>query len=198
MGDAPRELVLIRHGETEWTITGQHTGRTDIPLTAAGNHEAKLLASRLAGRRFATVLTSPLQRAADTCRLAGFGDVAEITEDLLEWDYGDYEAMTTAQIREVRPTWTLWNDGVPRGEDARRVGQRVDRVLQRIRASDGNALLFAHGHVLRVLAARWLGLAPSKGRLFALRPATLSVLGYERETPVIRTWGDDHHLRPAD
>lgn len=172
--------------------------RTDIPLTAAGNQEAKLLAFRLAGRRFAIVLTSPLQRAADTCRLAGFGDVAEITEDLLEWDYGDYEAMTTAQIRELRPTWTLWDDGVPRGEDARGVGRRVDRVLHRIRASDGDALLFAHGHVLRVLAARWLGLAPSEGRLFALRPATLSVLGYERETPVIRTWGDDHYLRPAD
>ena len=188
MSTRPPEVVLVRHGETEWTLSGQHTGRTDIPLTELGREEARALAAGLAERRFALVLTSPLARAAETCRLSGFGGQAAERDELMEWDYGAYEGRKTLEIREEHPGWTLWNHGVPEGETAAQVGARVDRVIAEVRAAAGDVVLFAHGHVLRVLAARWLGLDAEAGRLFALDPATLSVLGYERETPVIRSW----------
>ncbi|MGH9280853.1 MAG: histidine phosphatase family protein [Acidimicrobiales bacterium] len=179
---------LIRHGETEWTISGQHTGRTDVPLTEHGREQARHVARELEGQKFATVLSSPLSRALETCRLAGLGEHVETTDELLEWDYGDYEGVTTAEIRKTRPRWSLWLDGAPGGETAAAVGQRVDRVIEEVRRLDGDAALCAHGHVLRVLTARWLGLPPTEGRLFALEPASLSVLGYEREQPVIQRW----------
>jgi probable phosphoglycerate mutase len=182
------ELVLIRHGETEWSRDGRHTGSTDVPLTDEGRRQAELVGSWLAGRDFARVLTSPLSRALETCRLAGFGDRAEPREELLEWDYGAYEGLTTPQIRERRPDWYLWRDGCPGGELAADVGRRVDRVVADLREADADAAVFAHGHVLRVLTARWLGLDPEKGALFALATATLSALGWERETAVIRVW----------
>ncbi len=202
----PPEVVLVRHGETEWTITGQHTGFTDIPLTERGRDQARRLQHSLAGRHFSRVLSSPLIRALETCRLAGLDDAVETTDDLLEWDYGDYEGRTTVEIRKKRRQWSLWLDGAPGGESAASVGTRVDRIIEEIRdgaspggrgaavvpeprgAGTGDVALFAHGHVLRVLAARWLGLPPGEGRLFALHPATVSVLGYERETPVIVHW----------
>jgi broad specificity phosphatase PhoE len=182
------EVVLVRHGETEWSRSGQHTGRTDIALTERGRREAQAVGAALKDRPFALVLTSPLGRAAETCRLAGFGHRAVQRDELMEWDYGAYEGRKTVDIRKEHPGWTLWCDGVPDGETANQVGARADRVIGELRAVDGDALLFAHGHVLRVLAARWLGLEPEAGRLFALDPATISALGYERETPVIRLW----------
>ena len=188
MADLPHEAVLVRHGETEWSRGGKHTGRTDVPLTERGRDRARAVGEALRGREFALVLTSPLGRALETCRLAGFGERAETRDELMEWDYGAYEGRTTPEIRDERPGWTLWRDGVPDGETIEQVAARVDRVLAEIRSANGDALLFAHGHVLRVLTARWLGLAPEAGALFALDPATLSTLGYERETPVIRLW----------
>jgi len=184
----PLEIVLARHGETDWSRDGRHTGRTDIPLTDLGRRQAEQLRGALAEWSFARVLSSPLERARETCRLAGLADLAEITEDLLEWDYGDYEGITTAQIREQRPDWYLWRDGCPNGERAADVGARVDRVIAAVEGVDGAVALFAHGHVLRVLAARWLGLGPECGALLALGTGTLSVLGYERETRVVRRW----------
>ncbi|MGI8686634.1 MAG: histidine phosphatase family protein [Acidimicrobiales bacterium] len=184
------EAVLVRHGETAWTISGQHTGRTDIPLTDAGRHQAEKLAPRLAQRRFALVLTSPLSRARETCRLAGPGDVAVVSDDVLEWDYGAYDGRTTAEIRAEHPGWSLWTDGVPGGETAADVGRRADRVIQRLRAVEGDSAVFSHGHFLRVLAARWVDLPPTDGRLFALGPASISVLGWEREQPVFSLWND--------
>jgi broad specificity phosphatase PhoE len=181
-------VVLIRHGETEWSRDGRHTGRTDIPLTENGRGQAGLLRDALTGWSFVRVLSSPLGRALETCRLAGLGDGAETTDDLLEWDYGEYEGITTPQIRESRPDWYLWRDGCPGGEQAADVGARVDRVIGAVEGSDGDVALFAHGHVLRVLAARWLGLGPEAGALLALDTGTLSVLGYERETRVLRRW----------
>jgi broad specificity phosphatase PhoE len=182
------EVVLVRHGETEWTRTGQHTGKTDIPLTDEGRRQAELLLGSLSGWRFARVLTSPLSRAADTCRLAGLGDAAEVSDDLLEWDYGDYEGVTTAQIREERPDWNLWRDGCPGGEEPGEVGARADRIVAQLQRLDGDAALFAHGHVLRVLAARWIELGPEWGARLVLTTATLSILGWERETRAIRLW----------
>jgi broad specificity phosphatase PhoE len=182
------EIVLVRHGETEWSRTGRHTGRTDEPLTSLGRRQAEALAGALAGRQFELVLTSPLERAGETARLAGFGDRAQPRDDLAEWDYGDYEGRRTAEIREEHPGWTLFGDGVPDGETVEQVGERADRILAEAASTDGDVVLFAHGHVLRVLAARWLGLDPSAGRLFALDPATLSTLGREREQPVLRVW----------
>jgi broad specificity phosphatase PhoE len=190
MAAPAQEVVLVRHGETEWTRAGKHTGHTDIPLTEAGRREAEAVGQALRGHIFALVLTSPLQRASATCRLAGFGDVAEPRDELKEWDYGAYEGRKTVDIRKERPDWSLWRDGVPDGETPADVAARVDRVVAEVRSVAGDVALFAHGHVLRVLAARWLGLGPEGGRLFALDPATLSVLGYERETPVIRLWNE--------
>jgi broad specificity phosphatase PhoE len=184
------EVVLVRHGETLWSRSGKHTGRTDIPLTEEGRCQSERVGDSLRGRRFALVLASPLQRAAETCRLTGLGDVAVFREELMEWDYGAYEGRTTPEIRAEVPGWSLWRDGVPGGETAADVGRRVDRVIAEVRGVDGDAALFAHGHVLRVLAARWLGLPPTEGRLFALDPATISILGHERETSVIRRWNE--------
>jgi len=184
------ELVLVRHGDTEWSRTGRHTGRTDVALTATGRHEAEAVGRRLAGREFVRVLSSPASRALETCRLAGFGDRAETDADLREWDYGSYEGRTTPEIRAERPDWTLWNDGVPDGEAIADVGARADRVLAELETIAGAVLVFAHGHFLRVLAARWLELAPASGRLFALDPATVGALGYEHEWRVIRRWNE--------
>jgi broad specificity phosphatase PhoE len=182
------EVVLVRHGETEWSRDLRHTGRTDVPLTDAGRREAEMLRGALEGRGFARVLTSPLQRAAETCRLAGLGDAAETTDALLEWDYGEYEGITTKQIRESRPGWFLWRDGCPGGETAAEVGARVDPLVEELAALDGDIAVFSHGHVLRVLTARWLTLSPESGALFALGTGTLSILGFEREVRVIRRW----------
>jgi probable phosphoglycerate mutase len=188
------EIVIVRHGETEWSRTGRHTGRTDVPLSAAGRREAGSIGKRLASRGFVLVLTSPLARAAETCRLAGFGARAETDEDLREWDYGSYEGLTTAEIRARRPGWSVLTDGAPDGEDAIQVGERADRVLARVRSIRGPVLLFAHGHVSRVLGARWIGLPPDHARLFALATGSLSTLGFERETAVLTCWNDTSHL----
>jgi probable phosphoglycerate mutase len=182
------EIVLARHGETEWSRDRRHTGRTDIPLTENGRRQAAILRDAFAGRTFERVLSSPLSRALETCREAGLGDQAELAGDLCEWDYGEYEGITTAEIRERRPGWNLWRDGCPGGESAKDVGRRVDRVLDSLADLDGDAAVFAHGHVLRVLTARWLGLGPEQGALFKLDTGTLSALGYERETRVITRW----------
>ncbi|HWD08638.1 MAG TPA: histidine phosphatase family protein [Actinomycetota bacterium] len=180
----------IRHGDTEWAESGRHTGRTDVPLTDRGRREAAALAGLLDGHRFALVLTSPLRRATETCKLAGLGDLAQVRPDLMEWDYGDYEGLTTAQINEDRPGWSLWDDGVPGGETVEQVGERVDRVIGEVRATPGDVALFAHGHVLRILTARWLHLAPDVGRCFALSPAGVGILGYEHTDPVIVHWNE--------
>lgn len=182
------EIWLIRHGETEWSLSGQHTGRTDLPLTAAGQRHAEEIGRYLAGRPFALVLTSPLQRARETCRLAGYGGVAQADADLCEWDYGAYEGRTSAQIQESVPDWTIWTSPVPQGETIQQVATRASRVIARAAAAGGDVALFAHGHLLRVLTACWLGLPPDAGRLFALGTASVSVLGYERETRVIARW----------
>ena len=187
-GEQRGELVLARHGETEWSRTGRHTGRTDVPLTEVGRRQASLLAVSLAGRHFERVLSSPLSRALETCRLAGFGDAAETRDELLEWDYGKYDGLTTLEIRHERPGWSLWRDGCPGGETATDVGERADRLLEELREIPGDVALFAHGHVLRVLAARWIGLPAPAGALLALATATVSTLGWERETAVVRLW----------
>ena len=181
---------LVRHGETEWSRLGRHTGRTDVPLTDLGREQAVAVGRRLADHPFAVVLSSPLSRALDTARLAGFGETVETTDDLLEWDYGADEGRTTPEIRQQRPGWTIWRDGPKDGERAEELAARTDRVVARCRVATGDVLVFAHGHVLRVLAARWLGQAPAAGRLYALSTATISVLGWERETPVLERWND--------
>jgi broad specificity phosphatase PhoE len=188
------DLVLARHGETQWSLAGRHTGRSDIPLTANGRRQAELLGTRLHKRSFARILSSPSSRAVETCRIAGFSSLLETSDDLLEWDYGDYEGLRTSDIRRDRPDWTLWRDGVPNGETADEVSLRVDRLIASARAAAGDVALFAHGHILRVLAARWLGVDARKGRWFMLAPATISVLGWEREAPVIARWNDAAHL----
>jgi broad specificity phosphatase PhoE len=189
-------MFLVRHGATAWSQSGQHTGRTDIPLLDEGRQEARSLAPVLSGHQFALVLTSPLSRALETCTLAGLGGRAEVTEDLLEWDYGDYEGRATEDIRVERPGWSLWVDGAVGGETVGAVGRRADRVIERARAADGDTICFAHGHVLRVLAARWLGLPPVGGRMLALDAAALSVLGWEREVPVLVRWNEPSPHRP--
>jgi len=183
-----REIWLIRHGETEWSRSGAHTGRTDLPLTAAGRDNAAAIGRCFKGRGFALVLTSPMQRARDTCRLAGYGDAAQVDPNLCEWDYGDYEGRTTPDIQKDRPGWRLWRDGVPNGETIELVAARAEAVLARTVATDGDAALFAHGHILRILTACWLQLDPRCGSLFELSTASVSRLGYERETRVISCW----------
>ena len=182
------EIWLIRHGETEWSLSGQHTGRTDLPLTAAGERHAAEIGRYLAGRSFALVLTSPLQRARETCKLAGYGDVAQLEPDLQEWDYGAYEGRTSAQIQESVPDWTIWTSPVPQGETIQQVAARATRVIERASKAGGDVALFAHGHLLRILTACWLGLPPGDGKLFALGTASISALGYERDTRVIARW----------
>jgi probable phosphoglycerate mutase len=184
-----RQLWLARHGETEWSSLGRHTGRTDIPLTDTGRAQAVRLGEQLRGGSFALVLTSPLHRAAETARLAGFGD-AVVDPDLQEWDYGDFEGRRTSDIREAYPDWTIWRGPWPGAETLDEVAARADRVIARVRSVDGDVLVFAHGHLLRILAARWLGLPPSAGGLFALSTATLSLLGWERGSPVIERWNE--------
>jgi probable phosphoglycerate mutase len=179
------QLWLVRHGETQWSLSGQHTGRTDIPLTEKGEHQAIQIGRYLKGRNFAVVLTSPLLRARETCRLAGFGEKAKVDLNLREWDYGDYEGRTTQEIRKVRPGWSLWKDGVPGGESIEQVAARAQAVIDDVAGSPGHLLLFAHGHILRVLLCCWLGLPPEDGRLFALVTGTVSMLGYEHEVRVI-------------
>ena len=182
------EVVLVRHGETEWSRMGRHTSHTDVALTDTGRRQAITIGERLRTQDFALVLTSPLSRAADTCLLAGYSDVAHVTDDLREWDYGEYDGRTTADIRREVPGWAVWTHRVPGGETVEQVGARVDRVIELARAAGGDVVLFGHAHALRVLGACWCGLPPVDGRLLALDPATLSVLGYERETPVISRW----------
>lgn len=188
MAFPPLRLVLVRHGETEWSRDGRHTGRTDLPLTEAGVAQAKRVAPLLAGFEFSCVLASPLRRAAETCRLAGLGGRAEVRDELREWDYGEYEGRRTAEIREERPGWVLWRDGCPGGESAADVGARADAVLAALDGTSGDVAVFGHGHMLRVLAARWLELEPAAGARLVLGTATLSVLGWEHEWRVIRTW----------
>jgi broad specificity phosphatase PhoE len=185
-------IYLARHGETAWSVTGQHTGLTDLPLTERGERNALRLGQRLAGSVFAKVLTSPLQRVVRTCELAGFGAVAEVDPDLVEWNYGDYEGLRTAEIHAVRPGWQLFRDGCPNGESPEQIGARADRVVRRVRAVQGNVLIFSSGHFLRVFAARWLGLEPFAGKLFMLDTASLSALSYEHDlsSPAIRFWND--------
>jgi len=185
-------IYLARHGETAWSVTGQHTGLTDLPLTERGERNAMRLGQRLAGSVFAKVLTSPLQRAVRTCELAGFGAAAEVDPDLVEWNYGDYEGLRTAEIHAVRPGWQLFRDGCPNGESPQDVGARADRVVSRVRAFKGDVLIFSSGHFLRVFAARWLGLEPFAGKFFMLDTASLSALSYEHDlsSPAIRLWND--------
>jgi probable phosphoglycerate mutase len=185
-----QKVLLVRHGETEWSLSGQHTGTTDIPLTDNGRNVAKLLKSTLAKQSFALVLSSPLQRARETCELAGLGECAEIDGDLVEWNYGEYEGLTPQQIHLARPGWMLFTDGCPGGESPDQVEARIDRVIARIRAvaGKGNVAVFAHGHLIRAFAARWLGLHAADGRLFLLDPATVNVMSYYRGIPAVKRW----------
>lgn len=189
-------IYLARHGETSWSLSGQHTGLTDLPLTERGERNARRLGERLNGLTFAKVFTSRLQRAARTCELAGFGHIAEVEPDLHEWNYGQYEGRRTVEIHAERPDWQLFRDGCPGGESPEQVGARADRIVSRVRAVEGDVLLFSSGHFLRVFAARWLGLAPGAGRYFLLSTASLSALGYEhnRSEPVIRLWDETRHV----
>ena len=188
MIDPKKEIWLMRHGETEWSAKGMHTSRTDLPLLPSGIKQAEELRDKLKGCKFAMVLVSPMQRARETCRLAGYADVARVTDDLNEWDYGAYEGRTTADIRKDRPTWSLWRDGVVDGESVEQVGIRVQRVIQECLNAKGDVALFAHGHVLRILTAVWLGLTPNRGQLFMLGTGTISILGFEHDYRVIQCW----------
>jgi broad specificity phosphatase PhoE len=192
-------VYLARHGETAWSLSGQHTGRTDLPLTERGENNARALGRRLRGLSFTRVFTSPLKRAARTCELAGFGTAADIDPDLVEWDYGRYEGLRTKEIHAERPDWSLFRDGCPGGESPDQISARADRVIERVRAVPGNVLLFSSGHFLRVLASRWLGLRPAAGQHFVLGTASLSAVGYEhnRAEPAIRLWNEMGHLKPA-
>jgi len=181
-------LSIVRHGATEWSVSGQHTGRTNIPLLPEGELQARATGKLLSDIDFSLVLCSPLERAQRTCELAGLREQAVLEDDLYEWDYGDYEGLTTATIRETQPGWTIWNGPCPNGETIEQVSDRADRVIARVRAQSGNAIVFAHGHILRVLTARWCELAPVEGQRFVLDPATLSLLGWERETPAVLRW----------
>jgi broad specificity phosphatase PhoE len=187
---AEQNLWLVRHGETEWARLGRHTGRTDVPLTETGREQAGTLGRRLGLHAFDLVLTSPLARAAETAALAGFGDAAIVDADLREWDYGALEGRLTADIQVDYPDWSIWTGPWPEGETVEQVGARADRVIARARTVDGDVLIFAHGHLLRVLAARWLKLPPASGALFALETASVSILGWERENTVIETWNE--------
>jgi broad specificity phosphatase PhoE len=189
-------VALARHGETEWSLTGQHTGLTDLPLTERGEQNARQLGVRLRGMPFDRVLTSPLRRAADTCRLAGFADRAEVVPELVEWNYGDYEGRRTVEIRQQRPDWDLFRDGCPGGENPDDVGRRADLVIAKIRSATGNVLVFSSGHFLRVFTSRWIAAAPAMGRHLALSTASLSIVGYDHNLtePVIRLWNDTNDV----
>jgi broad specificity phosphatase PhoE len=193
-------IFVVRHGETEWSASGRHTGLTDIALTQKGEQDARHLGEVLQGLKFTDVFASPLARAWRTSELAGFGERVMVDNDLVEWDYGAYEGKTTGEIQQQRSAWDVFKNGCPEGESVSQVSARADRVITRLRALGGNALLFSHSHFLRMLAARWLGLEPSAGRCFLLKTASLSILGYEhgRDDPVIRLWNDRHHLGDAE
>lgn len=197
MSEPSTQIVMVRHGETEWSRSAKHTGITDVPLTDGGRAQARRLATALARRAFSVVLSSPLERARETCSLAGYGGDAEILAELREWDYGAYEGRTTAEIRQDIPGWSVWTHPIHGGETVDQVGERADALIDRICAASGDVVLFAHGHILRIVAARWLGLGASEGRLFGLDTATVSILGFERETRVIRRWNDGCHLSPV-
>jgi broad specificity phosphatase PhoE len=186
--DPVQQVFLVRHGETEWSLNGRHTGITDIPLTEHGRRVAGSLRPILMKQSFTLALTSPLQRARETCRLAGFEDMANVEPDLVEWNYGQYEGLTPAQIHAMAPGWLLFRDGAPGGEQPAEIGARVDRVIAKARAVTGDAILFAHGHVLRVFAARWLGLPPEEGQRFLLETATMNILSYYRGSPAVKRW----------
>ena len=190
----PPRIFLLRHGATEWSVSGRHTGRTDIALTEEGRRQAERLRARLARERFGLVLVSPLKRARETAELAGFGDAAEVDPDLVEWDYGDYDGRTAAEIRQERPGWTPWHDGFPGGETLEQMAARAARVVARVRDAEGDVALFAHGHILRVVAACWLEQPPVEASRYYLSTASLSVLGWERETTVIDRWNEACHL----
>jgi probable phosphoglycerate mutase len=190
----PPRNYLLRHGATEWSVSGRHTGRTDIALTEEGRRQAERLRARLARERFGLVLVSPLKRARETAELAGFGDAAEVDPDLVEWDYGDYDGRTAAEIRQERPGWTPWHDGFPGGETLEQMAARAARVVARVRDAEGDVALFAHGHILRVVAACWLEQPPVEASRYYLSTASLSVLGWERETTVIDRWNEACHL----
>jgi len=197
MKEALPVVYIARHGDTAWTVSGQHTGLTDLPLLPTGEANACRLGDRLKGLNFAKVLTSPLRRASRTCELAGFGSVAQIDPDLVEWNYGEYEGRRTAEILAERPQWQLFRDGCPGGESPAQIGERADRVVERVRSVSADVLLFSSGHFIRVLAARWLSLSPgSAEKYLMLSPSSLSTLSYEHNTsnPVIRLWNDDHHV----
>lgn len=198
MANGFHEVVLVRHGETEWSKSGKHTGRTDIGLTDLGERQADQLGDMLATRKFALALTSPLIRARHTHDRAKLAQAAEIADDLMEWDYGVYEGITTAQTREEIPEWTVWTHPIIDGESVDEVGDRADRIIARARAADGDTVLFAHGHFLRILGARWVGMPAAAGQRLALNTATISTLGFERDTPVIRRWNEGCHLRGID
>lgn len=195
MADDDQRVVLVRHAETPWSVSGRHTGTTDIPLTDAGRDKARRTAKRLSGQRFVAVLTSPLQRAAETCRIAGFADVAQTRTELVEWAYGDYEGLTTAEIRHERPDWSLWRDGAPGGETPAQVAVRADRVVAELLAAGGDVAVFGHGHILRAVAARWGELDITAGERLLLDTGTVSELGWHRKVRVICRWNDDAHLR---
>jgi len=189
------KLYIVRHGETEWSLSGRHTGRTDVPLTQNGVSQAGLLAGYLSTIKFSWVASSPLARARETSLLAGFS-ASDLLDDLMEWDYGEYEGLTTADIQERRPGWMIWDDGASGGEMPSDVGRRADRVIEQARSAVGDTICFAHGHLLRVLAARWLGLPPASGRLLVLDPGSVSVLGWERDAPVVVRWNEQIPPRP--
>jgi broad specificity phosphatase PhoE len=193
-------IYLARHGETAWSLTGQHTGLTDLPLTEVGERDAHRLGRRLSGIKFSKVFTSPLQRARRTSELAGFGSVAEIDPDLVEWNYGEYEGKRSVEIHAENPDWQLFRDGAPSGESPQQVAERADRVVDRLRAISGNVLVFSSGHFLRMIAGNWIGIDPYDAKALALSTASLSVLGYEHsfEQPVIQLWNDTNHLLPSD
>jgi broad specificity phosphatase PhoE len=188
-----QKVYLLRHGETDWSLNGRHTGVTDIPLTENGRKLARQLQPILAEEKFVMVLSSPLQRARDTCELAGLGTLASVDRDLMEWNYGEYEGLTTEQIRQTRPDWSVFRDGCPGGESPLQVSVRADRIVSRVRTVDGNVALFSHGHILRVLAARWINLSAGYGENFLLDTATLNVLGYYRESPAFKIWNAPLH-----
>src|SRR4029077_5288042 len=200
MSNALPIIYLARHGETAWSLTGQHTGRTDLRLTERGEENARALRERLSGLNFGKVLTSPLQRATRTCELAGFGGIAEVDRNLLEWDYGQYEGLTTAEIHARRPDWQLFRDGCPGGESPEQVAARSDSILGRVRPLGTDVLLFSSGHFLRVFAARWLALGVVAGKYLLLSTASVSALGYENNlsAPVIRLWNDIRHVKASD
>jgi broad specificity phosphatase PhoE len=192
------QVILVRHGETEWSLTGKHTGRTDIPLTELGRRQADELAGMLQGRSFAQVMSSPLQRALETCERTGLRAHAELNDDLLEWDYGIYEGISTAETRQDIPGWSVWTHPITGGESVEQVGERADRIIQELLAVSGDSVVFGHGQFSRILAARWIGLPATAGQLLAFDTAAISILGFERETRVIQHWNERCHLRNLD